>query len=187
MVHHASFRKNNTARRREVSGGDRRPYAGGALPTIALAVAGVALGTHLWAPSWTGGAALAHGNLPPGPISERHDLMEGMGKNAKTIGAAAKSGQPGSIVQPARAIAGSASRIPGLFPPGSTHPESRAKPEIWDKFPLFEHGAETLETGATALAEAAVKGGDVSAEVRVVMRACKSCHDEFRVPEDDEN
>jgi cytochrome c556 len=156
--------------------------AGSALAAVAVAAAAIALDLPVRMPSRGAGEAVAHGKLPPGPVSERHDLMEETGKNAKTINDATKSGQPGSIVAPARAIAAAAQRIPGLFPPGSTHPDSRAKPAIWEKFPEFERDAGTLGIRATALADAAAGGGDVSAEVQGLMRACKSCHDEFRAP-----
>jgi cytochrome c556 len=159
----------------------RRVRTGSVLAAVALAAA-VALQIPVRMSSCGAGEAMAHGKLPPGPISERHELMEETGKNAKTINDAAKSGQPGSIVGPARAIGAAAQRIPGLFPPGSTHPDSRAKATIWEKFPQFEQDAATLGTRATALADAAAGGADVSAEVQGLIRACKSCHDEFRVP-----
>src|SRR6476646_5076837 len=69
--------------------------------------------------------------LPPGPILERHELMEGIGKNAKVIGDAMKSGNFAPVGAAAEKIQTSATKITALFPPGSTHEHSRAKPEIW--------------------------------------------------------
>ena len=156
----------------------------GAAAVVAISIWLLA-GLPVTCTSWcVGESAFAHSDqLPPGPIADRHELMEAMGKDAKAISEASKAGDPAAMVAPARAIASRASRIPGLFPPGSTHPESRAKPEIWQKFSVFEEQTKTLETRATALAEAAAGGGDVSAAVRGVMMACKSCHDDFRTPE----
>jgi cytochrome c556 len=77
--------------------------------------------------------AIAHQemHLPPGPIKDRHELMEGIGKNAKKIGDALKAGDTKPIPAAADGIAASAHKIPGLFPPGSTNEKSRALP--WQK------------------------------------------------------
>ncbi len=150
------------------------------LVIASLALLGVAV-----APAGRAGAD-ADSALPPGPIRDRHDLMEQIGKNAKAIGAAAKAGTPAAMVDPARAIASAAARVPGLFPAGSTHPESRAKPEIWQQFSDFERDARDLGERATTLAAAAARGADVGGDVRALMGACKTCHDAFRLPKDDE-
>jgi len=133
------------------------------------------------------GVAFAHEHeeaLPPGPISERHELMEEMGKQAKALNAALKSGDRAGVVAPADTMAGLARRIPGLFPPGSSHPKSRAKPEIWQEFPKFEAVAEELGTSLVALSVAAKADGDVEALGSKVMRTCKGCHDAFRLPKE---
>ena len=61
-------------------------------------------------------------NLPPGPIHDRHELMEGIGKNAKKIGDALKAGKmgPESGVGPAALeISTSAANIsPRIAAPG---------------------------------------------------------------------
>lgn len=127
----------------------------------------------------------AHGaeDLPEGPIRDRHHLMEGIGKNAKIIGDALKAGNPSPVAGAAEKIQADAGKIPGLFPPGSTHPKSRAKPEIWTNWPKFEADVKTLQTDAGALAKAAKSGGDVKAAADTMFGGCKSCHDDFRVPE----
>ncbi len=122
-------------------------------------------------------------DLPAGPIHDRHDLMEGIGKNAKVINEALKKGEAGPIAPAAEKIRTSAGKITGLFPPGSTHPKSRAKPEIWSNWSKFEGDAKQLETDAGALAAAAKGGGDVKQAADTMFGACKSCHDDFRVPE----
>ena len=75
----------------------------------------VAVGRH--------GLALAHvaeHELPAGPIRERHELMEDMGKQAKALNGALQAGNTAGVAAPAEAIARLAAGIVKLFPPGST-------------------------------------------------------------------
>lgn len=131
----------------------------------------------------------AHDDLPPGPIRDRHRLMEGIGQRAEQINNALKAGATGSqvttIEQAAKAMAGDAQKIPALFPPGSTDSKSRALPAIWQKWSTFEAGATNLEKNATALAASASSGDtrDLKEKARQVFSTCKSCHDQFRKPE----
>jgi cytochrome c556 len=121
--------------------------------------------------------------LPAGPIRDRHELMEGIGKSAKIINNAMKSGDFSPVGAAAEKIQASAGKITTLFPPGSTHPKSRAKPEIWTHWDKFEAGAQQLGTDAGALAAAAKNGGNVPGATKTMFGACKNCHDQFRVPE----
>ena len=121
--------------------------------------------------------------LPAGPIRDRHELMEGVGKNAKIIGDALKAGNTAPVAGAAEKIQAAAGKVAALFPPGSTSPKSRAKAEIWQDFPKFESDSKHLQTNAAALAAAAKAGGDVSAAAHKLFDACKSCHDQFRAPE----
>lgn len=125
-------------------------------------------------------------NLPAGPIRDRHELMEEQGKDAKYIGDSLKAGGAGDrlrIADAALKIQTSAAKITALFPPGSTNPKSRAKPEIWTHWDKFQEDAKKLEAAAGELANAAQSGGDVKTAADTMFGACKSCHDEFRVPE----
>ena len=122
-------------------------------------------------------------NLPAGPIRERNDLMEGIGKNAKTIGDALKSGNSVPVAAAAEQIQRDAGRITALFPPGSTHQQSRAKADIWQQWAKFEGGAKELQAKAAALAVAAQGGGDVRGGAQAMFDTCKSCHDQFRIPD----
>jgi cytochrome c556 len=128
-------------------------------------------------------------DLPAGPIRERHELMKGIGKNAKIIGDALKAGggqtQVGNakIADAALSIMNSASKIPGLFPPGSTNPKSRAKPEIWTHWDKFQDNARLLAEAAGVTAQRAQSGGAIKPAADQMFGVCKSCHDEFRAPE----
>ncbi len=130
-----------------------------------------------------GAIAMSAEELPAGPIRERHQLMEGIGKNAKTIGDALKAGNTAPVAGAAQKIAADAAKITPLFPAGSTHPKSRAKPEIWQDWPKFEAGVKQLQTNAAALAAAAQAGSNVGGAAQGLFDTCKSCHDQFRVPE----
>jgi len=120
--------------------------------------------------------------LPPGPIADRHELMEGIGKNAKVIGDAMKTGKYDPVAGAAEKIQAASGKITGLFPPGSTHENSRAKPEIWTHWPEFEADAKELQTTSAALAAAAHAGAGIPEAAEKMFGSCKSCHDQFRVP-----
>jgi cytochrome c556 len=122
--------------------------------------------------------------LPPGPIHDRHELMEGIGDHAKAINEALKKGGVDGVAENAQAISEDAKKITALFPPGSTHENSRAKPEIWKNWKEFEKLANDLGPHAAALADAARKGSGAREAGQVMFHDCKSCHDQFRVPED---
>jgi cytochrome c556 len=128
-----------------------------------------------------------HVKLPPGPISDRHELMEDVGDDAEDIGDALKAGKPADAAAPAERIAGTVDRFLQLFPPGSEDPNSRAKPEIWTKRAEFDRLGGELKTAANDLAEAAKSGGDVKKASGIMFKACKGCHTQFRKPEDDED
>lgn len=135
------------------------------------------------------GLAAAHAaekELPAGPVRDRHDLMEHVGKNAKTIGDALKSGQHAPITDAARAIQADSAKVLALFPKGSAHPDSRAKDEIWSDWAKFEQANKDMDAKAGALAAAAESGGDVGAAGKAMFGTCKSCHDSFRRPDEDE-
>ena len=126
-------------------------------------------------------------DLPPGPIHDRHELMEEVGDDAKKIGDAMKAGKPADAAAPAERIAASVERFLQLFPAGSEHPDSRAMPEIWTKRAEFDRLGKELETTATAVAEAAKSGGDVKKAAGAMFKNCKACHTDFRKPDKDDD
>ncbi len=148
----------------------RRPLA-----VAVLAVAGsLALTTVLSA---------AEKERPAGPIKDRYDLMKGIGKNAKIIGDAMKAGNTEGVAEAAAQIQTAAGKALPLFPPNSTDPSSRAKPNIWTDWEKFKADMKDLEARAGELNEAVSSGGDVAAASQKMFDACKSCHDQFRAPE----
>jgi cytochrome c556 len=124
-------------------------------------------------------------DLPAGPIRDRHALMEGIGDHAKKIGGALKQGTTEGVAAEADGINAKAKKINALFPKGSTDPKSRAKPEIWEHWGEFERLSAALGRDSAALAKTARDGGDVPAAANKMFDNCKSCHDQFRVPDED--
>src|SRR6185369_7033253 len=116
-------------------------------------------------------------------IHDRHELMEEIGDHAKKIGDALKAHHMEVVSKEAAAIGEKSKHVEALFPPGSTHQHSRAKPEIWQNWKEFQRLTAALGTDAGALAQAASSGGDVGAASKKMFGDCKSCHDQFRKPE----
>jgi len=146
------------------------------LKKIRFAVLGLALSSAAL-------VARAHEHkVPPGPIHDRHELMEGIGKNSKIIGDAMKAGKYDTVPAAAEKIEQAAGKITALFPPGSTHEHSRAKPEIWTHWPQFESDAKELQNTAGALAAAARNGKGVGEASQKMFDTCKNCHEQFRIP-----
>jgi cytochrome c556 len=125
-------------------------------------------------------------DLPPGPIHDRHELMEGIGDNAKKIGDSLKAGKIDDVTVAAKEIQASAGKALALFPKGSTDPKSRAKDEIWTDWAKFEKLMKELEVKAGELATVAENKGDVSGASKAMFGNCKSCHDDFRKPDEKE-
>jgi cytochrome c556 len=119
------------------------------------------------------------------PVADRQRLMKNVGANWADIQAKVKAGAPETVAVNAEALSLHAQRIPGLFPSGSLTDKSKAKPEIWQKWPEFEAAAKNLENRAAALRDQAVAkdGAAVTTNVATFGReACGTCHTPFRVP-----
>jgi cytochrome c556 len=72
--------------------------------------------------------------------------------------------------------------IPGLFPPGSGHPDSRALAALWANKADFDRKAADLATAADRLAALARAGDSAgfAAQVSAVDAACAACHKSYR-------
>ncbi|HEY3068646.1 MAG TPA: cytochrome c [Methylomirabilota bacterium] len=119
------------------------------------------------------------------PVADRQRLMKLHGALWKDLQDKHKAGNIESMEVDAEALAVNAQRIPALFPEGSLTEKSKAKPEIWQKWPEFEAAAKNLETQSVKLRDSA-KAKD-SAAVDAQMKdfgrnACGTCHTPFRVP-----
>ncbi|TCK02353.1 c-type cytochrome [Marinobacterium mangrovicola] len=107
------------------------------------------------------GLAMAHGNAS-GVVKERMELMEEMKESMKSMsdifsGKADYNAQ--AIREAARVIReNSGTAMTRLFPEGSVHGPSEAKPEIWQEWDRFESQAAQLQRYSEALEKAADNG-----------------------------
>ncbi len=111
--------------------------------------------------------------------------MKNVGANWADIQNKVKAGAPDTVAVNAEAISLHAQKIPSLFPEGSLTDKSKAKPDIWQKWPEFQAAAKNLENRAGTLRDQAVAkdGAAVTATVGTFGRdACGACHTPFRVP-----
>ena len=118
-------------------------------------------------------------------VADRQRLMKSVGANWADIQAKAKAGNIEGIAVNAENLALYAPHIPMYFPEGSGTEKSKAKPEIWQKWPEFQAAAKNLETQSVKLRDTA-KSKNEQATQDIVKdfgrNACGTCHTPFRVP-----
>ena len=119
------------------------------------------------------------------PAKARHEAMEQVGDNMKTLGKMARGQAPfdaAVVATSAKTIKQRLDEAATLFPAGSDKGETKAKPEIWSDRATFDKIMKDSQAAAAALAE--VKD---EAAFRPAMGAlgqnCKACHDKFRMPD----
>ncbi len=86
----------------------------------------------------------------------------------------------------AKAIAGLGTELHTIFPEGSNVEDSEALPVIWEEPEEFAAAVAKAEEAMAALGEVA-DGGDMQAIGAAFMnvgKACKGCHERFRVEHD---
>jgi cytochrome c556 len=118
-------------------------------------------------------------------VEDRQKLMKGHGEAWKNVQDGAKAGNMPAVASNADRMANNATQMVALFPEGSMTEKSKAKPEIWQKWPEFEAAAMNLRTRAEQLRDTAMaKNADgTQAMVKDFGRlACGTCHTPFRVP-----
>ena len=118
-------------------------------------------------------------------VADRQRLMKLNGASWADAQAKGKAGNWEAIAVNAETMAINAGHIPALFPAGSLTDKSKAKPEIWQKWPEFEAAAKRMVAESEKLRDAARSKDQAATEA--VMKdfgrnACGSCHTPFRVP-----
>ena len=115
-------------------------------------------------------------------IEKRQAAMKGNSADVKAIKAAVESKDYATVEAKAKDIMGTADKIPGLFPKGSTTGKTKAKADIWEKSEDFGKAAKNLSKAANELAAAAKSKNDdaVATKVKALGDACGSCHKQFR-------
>lgn len=130
------------------------------------------------------GAAYGHGGAT-GIVKERMDLMKTIGKSMKVIAKTAKGDRPfdgHALHQATETIQNHAGgKITRLFPEGSLHHPSEARPEIWQDWSTFESQAAALGDKAQALQDIIKREKRLPPKDFVALaKTCGGCHDRFR-------
>lgn len=145
-----------------------------------IVVGGLALGLAAGCAS-KGMSKTGSGDL----VADRQRLMKLQGASWVDIQAKAKAGNIESIAVNAETLAMTAQQIPGLFPEGSGTEKSKAKPDVWQKWPEFERAAKNLEVQSEKLRDAAkAKNEQLTQDIvkDFGRNACGTCHTPFRQP-----
>jgi len=118
-------------------------------------------------------------------VADRQRLMKLHGQVWADIQAKAKANNIEGIEVSAETLAINAQYIPAMFPEGSLTDKSKAKPEVWQKWPEFEAAAKKMETEAVKLRDASkAKNAQLTQDIvkDFGRNACGACHTPFRVP-----
>jgi cytochrome c556 len=105
---------------------------------------------------------------------------------AATFGNLRSAVESGADVKPltfaARGLAKWAHALPGMFPPGTNLPESRALPAVWTDRAGFEAQATAFQAETRRLLDAAGTGDRAAfaSAYTAVGTACASCHTGYR-------
>ena len=124
-----------------------------------------------------------------GVVKERMEMMKGLKRSMRAIGAMAKGASPydgGKVASRARTMADIAGKLPAKFPKGTDGEPSEAKPEIWTQWDRFEALARDLERAAGGLAESGSMGDKAAtaAGMDAVGKVCGACHRAFKKPDE---
>jgi len=118
-------------------------------------------------------------------VADRQRLMKLNGASWADAQAKLKAGNAEAVAVNAETMALIATHITAVFPEGSLTDKSKAKPEIWQKWPEFEAAVKNFSTQAEKLRDAA-RTKDLAATEAVAKdygrQACGTCHTPFRVP-----
>jgi len=118
-------------------------------------------------------------------VADRQRVMKLQGASWADIQAKAKAGNIEGIAVNAETLAMTARQIPALFPEGSLTDKSKAKPDVWQKWPEFQAAAKNLETQSEKLRDAArSKNAQLTQDILKDFgrNACGTCHTPFRQP-----
>ncbi|MBV1788066.1 cytochrome c [Marinobacterium sp. D7] len=111
--------------------------------------------------SLASGVVMAHGGAS-GIVKERMESMKEMKRSMKSMSAifSGKSAYDAEVVKKAAQVieTKSGEAMTKLFPEGSVHGPSEAKPEIWQEWDRFQSLAEQLKRYSRALEKAADNG-----------------------------
>ena len=116
-------------------------------------------------------------------VADRQRMMKLHGQVWSDI--QAKANNIEGIEVSAETLAINAQYIPLMFPEGTLTDKSKAKPDVWQKWPEFEAAAKKMETEAVKLRDASkAKNAQLTQDIvkDFGRNACGACHTPFRVP-----
>ena len=119
-------------------------------------------------------------------VKYRQSNMKGLG-GAMGMMAAIVKGKvdfKGGLADHARAAHSLTLHIEDGFPKDSLNDDSKAKPDIWQKWDEFKDAAETARQASAAMVAAAESGNDVEGAFKTLGESCGGCHKPFRVKKD---
>lgn len=117
-------------------------------------------------------------------VDHRQGIMRAVGGHMAATAAILFDGVPfeNDLGVHGAALSGLLGDITALFPEGSAHEESDARPEIWEDADTFDERSRTTGDAAAAFAEA-VQGGDQAQMIQAFSAlgdSCGACHEDFR-------
>jgi cytochrome c556 len=117
------------------------------------------------------------------PITQRQNLMKNNQEQMRTLTGMARGQAPFNAATAQAAfqqLEQNASRIPPLFPPGSTQGKTAALPVIWERKADFDAHAAKLQQDARAAQAAITDQASLQAAVQRVGQNCGGCHETYR-------
>jgi cytochrome c556 len=123
-----------------------------------------------------------------GVTSERMEMMKGIASQMKTLGDMLEGRatyDPAGAQEKALALYQNCHAVATRFPDGPHDHHSRADPAIWERPDEFRKEMNNLQHAVGELVSATSSGPRDVVRLRFVDvgRACKSCHETFRLPE----
>ena len=131
------------------------------------------------------GSLVLIGALAPDSVVLRRKLMESNNSVvAEALNKAIKEKNFAEIEDKCDVIRENMDKVLNFFPAGSLSENSRAKPEIWERWGEFSKHPANVRKAAQELAAAARAGDEEAVKVRfkALGQACKGCHESFRAP-----
>ena len=137
-------------------------------------------------------SSIAFADAPPAAqIKPRQDKLRDMGGALKAIADEIKKGRidwDNAVIPNAQTVKDRSGYILNWFPKGSgpeAHVKTYALPAIWQKPDEFTKLGKQLQADAVKLQQVANAKDEagLKAQVQVIGKTCKACHDTYRSPD----
>lgn len=128
----------------------------------------------------TGIAGTAHADA----LTDRQDIMKGIGDATRPIGGMLKGEAPFDLATVKAALATYATGAPkmkALFPENSRTGKTEASPRIWSEKDKVDALFDKLAADSTAASATITDQASFKANIGKVLGNCKACHDDYRV------